>query len=73
LLNDGAGRFSAPGPGTVLPASADGNGFDVEVADFDDDGVTDLFFCNRASVAEPESAATSGGRQRLLLGEQNRD
>jgi hypothetical protein len=69
LLNDGAGRFAAAAPGTVLPATADGNGFDVEVADFDDDGATDLFFCNRASIPRPPPAAeSSGGRQRLLLG-----
>jgi VCBS repeat protein len=68
LLNDGSGRFSAASPGAVLPASADGNGFDVEVADFDADGITDLFFCNRASIAEPGSAAAAGGLQRLLFG-----
>jgi hypothetical protein len=73
LLNDGSGRFSAARPGAVLPAAADGNGFDVEVADFDDDGIADLFFCNRASSAEPESAAASGGQQRLLLGESARE
>ena len=49
LLNDGAARFTFAAPGTVLPAAANGNGFDVEVADFDGDGRTDLFFCNRAS------------------------
>jgi len=43
----------------------DGNGFDVEVADFDGDGVADLFLCNRASTRQP---AISGGVQRLLLG-----
>ena len=67
LLNDGSGRFSAPSPGTILPATAVGNGFDVEVTDFDEDGVTDLFR-NRASV--DEAPAESGGRQRLLLGAQ---
>jgi hypothetical protein len=50
-----------------MPAAADGNGFDIEVADFDADGLADLFFCNRASIAD--SAAASGGLQRLLLGE----
>lgn len=73
LLNDGAGQFSAATPGAVLPVSADGNGFDVEVADFDGDGIDDLFFCNRASSAGAESAAASGGLQRLLLNEGTRE
>lgn len=67
LLNDGTGRFSAARPGSILPADLDGNGFDVEVADFDGDGLTDLFLCNRASLPEPDAAA-SGGLQRLFLG-----
>lgn len=66
LLNDGAGRFAAAAPGAVLPLSAEGNGFDIEVADFDADGVADLFLCNRASMRD--QAAASGGLQRLLLG-----
>jgi hypothetical protein len=65
LLNDGEARFSVAARGTVLPSSADGNGFDVEVADFDGDGRSDLFFCNRASLGN--DAAASGGLQRLLL------
>jgi hypothetical protein len=65
LLNDGKARFSVAEPGVVLPASADGNGFAVEVADFDGDGRADLFLCNRASSGDdPER---SGGVQRLLL------
>ena len=68
LLNDGDGRFSAAAPGVVLPAGVGGNGFDVEVADFDGDGVVDLFLCNRASIPDPKAAAESGGLQRLLLG-----
>jgi hypothetical protein len=65
LLNDGKARFSVAAPGAVLPASADGNGFAVEAADFDGDGRADLFLCNRASIGEdPEG---SGGVQRLLL------
>jgi hypothetical protein len=68
LLNDGSARFTLAAPGDVLPASATGNGFDIEVADFDGDGRTDLFFCNRASEDETEA---SGGVQRLLFrGEQ---
>ena len=50
LLNDGKARFSVAARGSVLPPSADGNGFDVEVADFDGDGRADLFLCNRASM-----------------------
>jgi hypothetical protein len=64
LLNDGRARFALGAPGSVLPVSADGNGFDVEVADFDGDGRTDLFLCNRAS---DDDARESGGLQRLLL------
>ncbi len=66
LRNDGRARFTAATPGSVLPADVDGNGFDVEVADFDGDGRTDLFLCNRASV--DDDPARSGGQQRLLLG-----
>jgi hypothetical protein len=65
LLNDGSGRFTPAVPGAVLPVGADGNGFDVEVGDFDGDGLADLFLCNRASTRQP---ALSGGIQRLLLG-----
>lgn len=65
LLNDGKARFTLAAPNTVLPRAADGNGFDIEVADFDRDGRTDLFFCNRAST---DDARASGGVQRLLLG-----
>jgi hypothetical protein len=65
LLNDGKARFSVAARGSVLPPSADGNGFDIEVADFDGDGRVDLFLCNRASYGnDPER---SGGVQRLLL------
>ena len=65
LLNNGSARFTAARPDAVLPASADGNGFDVEVADFDGDGQKDLLLCNRASLRnDPEG---SGGVQRLLL------
>jgi hypothetical protein len=66
LLNDGAARFALAAPNAVLPQAADGNGFDIEVADFDGDGRADLFFCNRASL--DNDPAASGGVQRLLLG-----
>jgi hypothetical protein len=65
LLNSGSARFTAARAEVVLPASAVGNGFDVEVADFDADGREDLFLCNRASLRDdPEG---SGGAPRLLL------
>lgn len=64
LLNDGRARFTLAAPGSVLPAAANGNGFDVEVADFDGDGAMDLFLCNRASTADGREW---GGLQRLLL------
>ncbi len=67
LINDGTASFSVAAPGSVLPASADGNGFDIEVADFDGDGADDLFFCNRSSSREAGSAAAAGGQPRLLL------
>jgi hypothetical protein len=66
LLNDGRGRFTAAGAGVVLPQSATGNGFDVEVADFDGDGRVELLLCNRASGP---TAARSGGVLRLLVRE----
>ena len=66
LLNDGAGRFDVAGAGTVLPIAATGNGFDIEVADFDGDGQDELVLCNRASGP---SAARSGGMLRLLVRE----
>lgn len=68
LLNDGGGNFQVAEPGSVLPGSADGNGFDVEVADFDGDGVQDLFLCNRTSVVQATEPARAGGLQRLLRG-----
>jgi hypothetical protein len=53
----------------VLPAGANGNGFDIEVADFNADGAADLFLCNRASESRSAAAAAaSGGVQRLLFG-----
>jgi FG-GAP-like repeat len=71
MLNDGAGHFTLAEAGAILPAEVDGNGFDVEVADFDGDGIPDLFLCNRASNPAPGTAAavSSGGRQRMLLAE----
>lgn len=65
LLNDGSARFAAAALGSVLPESASGNGFDVEVSDFDGDGTADLFLCNRASLRNDPDG--SGGKQRLLL------
>lgn len=63
LLNDGQGRFTIAADDTILPASATGNGFDIEVADFTGDGRNELLLCNRASGPMP---ARSGGTLRLL-------
>ena len=68
LLNDGTGRFSAAERGVVLPADVTGNGFDIEVADFNGDGAPELFLCNRASSRAPGQQESSGGQQRLLTG-----
>ncbi|HEY0962590.1 MAG TPA: VCBS repeat-containing protein [Pseudomonadales bacterium] len=68
LLNDGNGNFVVAASGSVLPTSADGNGFDVEVADFDGDGLQDLFLCNRTSAAQSADQSRVGGLQRLLRG-----
>jgi hypothetical protein len=62
LLNDGSGRFSEPTAGTILPTTAVGNGFDVEVADFDGDGIADLFLCNRASSRRGARGIRRAGR-----------
>jgi hypothetical protein len=63
LINDGQGRFVTEAGNEVLPASATGNGFDIEVADFDGDGRNELLLCNRASGPNP---TRSGGVLRLL-------
>lgn len=54
-LNDGQGRFT-DATGGLLPASAGVNGLDIEAADFNGDGVMDLYVASR------------GGTDRLLLG-----
>jgi hypothetical protein len=54
LRNDGTGRFRDE-TAAILPDSARGQGFDVEVADFDGDGRLDLYLSSR------------GSRDRLLL------
>lgn len=53
--NDGAGRFTDVTE-ELLPASAVGRGFDVQQADFNGDGLPDLYLSNR------------DGSDRLLLG-----
>jgi hypothetical protein len=68
LSNDGRGRFTAAAGNTVLPASATGNGFDIEVADFDADGRNELLLCSRASGQNP---TRSGGVLRLLTANQS--
>lgn len=54
-LNDGTGGFKEA-TGRVLPAGLTGDGVDVEVADFDGDGLPDLYLSNYVS-----------GSDRLLL------
>ena len=54
-LNDGAGFFKEA-TGSVLPAGLDGEGVDVEAADFNGDGRVDLYLCSYV------------GRDRLILG-----
>lgn len=44
--NDGSGTFTAA-TGSFLPATARGNGFDIEAADFNGDGRLDLYLANR--------------------------
>lgn len=43
--NDGNGKFTNVTT-TVLPASVRGDGIDIEAADFNGDGLLDLYFCN---------------------------
>lgn len=50
-LNDGAGAFSES-TGRVLPPGLTGHGVDVEVADFDGDGLPDLYLSNYVSGAD---------------------
>ncbi len=54
FINDGSGRFSAA-PGVLPPVSL-ANTFDLEIADFNGDGVDDIFVASR------------GGPDRLLIG-----
>lgn len=67
LLNDGRGRFAVAAPGTIFADALEGNGFDIEVADFNADGRDDLFFCNRAGPSNARVRGDAGGRSRLLL------
>lgn len=55
LINDGTGRFTN-NTATILPPTAQGNGFDAEAADFNGDGKLDLYLASRGRV------------DRLLLG-----
>jgi len=49
FLNDGSGSFELAAPGEVLPTSAIGAGFDIEFADFDGDGLRDLYLASRGT------------------------
>ena len=44
-LNDGKGNF-VNATDKVLPPSVKGDGIDIEAADFNGDGIIDLYFCN---------------------------
>jgi len=48
-LNNGKGKFS-DGTDLVFPASATGRGFDMEFADFDNDGTIDIYLANRGTA-----------------------
>jgi hypothetical protein len=65
-LNDGTGHFFVAETGTILPASVHNNGigFDIEVADFNQDGRDDLFLCNRS---HPLPDPLERGQQVLLF------
>ena len=64
-LNDGAGRFAlAPAEALPRPTAGPEETRDVEVADFDGDGVNDLFLAN-VRLWNPRAVP----RDRLLLGD----
>ncbi|MCB0848114.1 MAG: VCBS repeat-containing protein, partial [Bacteroidetes bacterium] len=44
-LNDKKGKFTRATE-KILPASVRGDGIDIEAADFNGDGKTDLYLCN---------------------------
>jgi hypothetical protein len=48
-LNDGKGYFT-DGTNLIFPATATGRGFDMEFADFNNDGKTDIFLANRGTT-----------------------
>jgi hypothetical protein len=56
LMNDGKGTFGHGGGKGVLPIVTSANAFDLEVADFNGDGIDDVFVASR------------GGADRLLTG-----
>jgi hypothetical protein len=53
--NDGAGRFT-DATDALFPDGVTGRGLDAEAADYNGDGLVDLFLCSRGTV------------DRLLLG-----
>lgn len=65
-LNDGTGHFSVAETGSILPSSVNNNGigFNIEVADFNQDGRDDLFLCNRS---HPGTDPLVGGQLTLLF------
>jgi len=47
-LNNGKGNFT-DSSNKILPSSIAGRGFDIDFADFNGDGIKDLFLSNRGS------------------------
>ena len=48
-LNNGKGKFS-DGTNSIFPTSATGRAFDMEFADFNGDGKTDVYIANRGTA-----------------------
>jgi len=48
-LNDGQGKFT-DGTKLIFPPSATGRGFDMEFADFNNDGLPDIYLANRGTT-----------------------
>lgn len=66
LANDGTGRYAQSTPDWLGVEYLRGNGFDIEMADFDADGHADIFLCNRLAGMLTE-LTRADGTSRLLL------
>lgn len=60
-LNNGAGGFEMMDSSSFVQYGIDGNAFGFEMADFDGDGLTDIY------VASRQSQSGAGGKDTLLL------